>query len=428
MGAIEVVRVRVHLKTYGCTANQADSRRILTMVRGLGHTISSEVEADAVIVNTCTVTGQTERKVMREIDRLIGAGMDVIVAGCIPAAQPEELRDLDILGSVTPKSLDRIRRLLPDDGGVSARERERCSSEPIIPENAAVAPVEIATGCVGRCSYCIVKRARGDLHSRPIEEIVEEVSKLVASGVWEIQLTSQDTACYGWDTGSSLPELLSELSKVGGDFRIRIGMMNPATARSITDELIEAYRSEKVYKFLHLPVQSGSDKVLIDMRREYSVKDYQRISRRFTDNFPLGVVSTDFIVGYPTETDADFLKTLKLLQEMQPLKVNITRYSKRPHTDASRLQDLPERVKKERSRRLTEEHLRIAREILSRYRGEVCEVTVTTRGRDHTSIARDDNYRYIVIKERLPLGSRHRVKITGAKSTYLIGERVTRTT
>jgi len=416
--------VKVNLKTYGCTANHADSHRILGVVRGLGHTICGEVEADAVIVNTCTVTGRTEQKVMGEIHRLIGAGMDVIVAGCIPAAQPEELENLDLRGSVTPKNLDGIGRLLPDnaDGG-----RERRSTGLIIPDGTAIAPVEIATGCVGNCSYCIVKKARGELVSRPAGEIRQEVCELVKRGVCEIQLTSQDTACYGWDIGSSLPELLSELCGVAGDFRIRVGMMNPGTVRSILDELIEAYWCDKVYKFLHLPIQSGSDHVLIDMKRGHSVEDYCLISDKFTDSFPFGVVSTDFIVGYPTETDADFLSTLELLRELQPFKVNITRYSKRPHTEANRLRDLPEWVKKERSRRLTEEHLRIAGEILHRCIGGVCEVAVTTAGRDHTSIARDDNYRYIVIKESLPPGSLHTVKITGAKNTYLIGERVSRT-
>ena len=416
--------MKVHLKTFGCTANHADSRRILGVVGGLGHTICSEAEADAVIVNTCTVTGRTEQKVLGEIHRLIGIGMDVIVAGCIPAAQPEELADLDLCGTVTPRSFDRIGHLLPDHAG---RGRERCSTDPVVPVGAVVAPVEIATGCVGNCSYCIVKKARGELVSRPTAEIFEEVCELVKRGVWEIQLTSQDTACYGWDIGSSLPGLLSELSGIAGDFRIRVGMMNPATARKILDELIEAYRCDKVYKFLHLPIQSGSDQVLTDMKRGHSAEEYRMISDKFTDNFPLGVVSTDFIVGYPTETDTDFLRTLELFRELQPFKVNITRYSKRPHTEASSLRDLPEWVKKERSRRLTEEHRRIAREILHRYIGGVCEVAVTTTGRDHTSIARDDNYRYIVIKEKLALGSRHKVKIRDAKSTYLIGERVSRT-
>jgi len=293
-----------------------------------------------------------------------------------------------------------------------------------LPASTAIAAVNIATGCIGDCSYCIVKKARGELTSKPIPEIKQEVIKLISNGIWEIQLAGQDTACYGMDTGSSLPELLHELSNIQGDFRIRVGMMNPAAAKNITGELIEAYQNEKIYKFLHLPVQSGSDTILEDMKRHYTTEDYRKIISAFRSSYPDGTVSTDFIVGYPTETEEDFQHTLALLREMQAFKVNITRFSARPHTKASQLKEISSEIKKERSRKLTKEYHRIAEQILHRYIGKTCRVTVTKRGKNNTSITRDDNYRYIVIKEKLPLSSHHRVKITDAAVTYLIGKRI----
>jgi MiaB-like tRNA modifying enzyme len=411
--------MKVHIKTYGCTANQADSRSLASRIIQLGHTLCDEVCADVVVVNTCTVTGYTERRVLSDIKRLQKEGREVVVAGCLPAAQPEHMQQLRISKIITPKRLENINQLLPKNPSFKTSDLVGEISS----NNTALGAVSIATGCVGNCSYCIVKKARGELKSKPPSEIKQEVSELVSKGVWEIQLTAQDTACYGWDIDYSLPELLEELSRLPGDFRIRVGMMNPATAITSTDELLEAYQSEKVYKFLHLPVQSGSDKILADMNRGHTIADYKHIISGFSAKYPEGIVSTDFIVGYPTETEEDFEQTLALLKETRAFKVNITRYSPRPHTVGASLTDLPQWIKKERSRRLTKEHLRISEEILQRYLGETCEVTVIEQGKNNTSIARDDNYRYIVIKEQLPLGSRHRVRITDTKTTYLIARR-----
>lgn len=409
--------MRVHVKTYGCTANQADSRSLEERIRELGHTLCDAEGADVVVVNTCTVTEYTERRVLSDIRNLQKTGREVIVAGCLPAAQPEQVKRLGITRILTPQTLENIEQLLPRNSPTSASEHvgeSLCGG--------AVGAVSIATGCVGSCSYCIVKLARGELKSRSPLEIKQEVSRLVRGGVWEIQLTAQDTACYGWDIDSSLPELVEELSGIPGDFRIRLGMMNPASAKKLAGGLREVFECEKVYRFLHLPVQSGSDRVLRDMNRGHTVADYKRIVRMFQREHPGGVVSTDFIVGYPSETEEDFKETLSLLRETRVFKVNITRYSPRPHTPAHALKDLPSWVKKQRSRRLTAEHLRISEEILNQYLGEVCDVTVVEQGREGTSIARDDNYRYIIVRGQLPPGSRCRVRITGSRTTYLIAE------
>ena len=455
--------MKIYIKTYGCTANHADSRYIAEAITSIGHTLCDEADADMIIVNTCTVTECTEQRVLSYIrshhhdhhsdnhcHHSDNHGKDMIVAGCLPAAQPEYMRQLGIDKFITPRTLNDITRLIPENTTKSITENTApglISQNPLptstaiavpietmgsgckitqnpLPTSTAIAAVNIATGCIGDCSYCIVKKARGELTSKPIPEIKQEVTKLISNGIWEIQLAGQDTACYGLDTGYSLPELLDELSNISGDFRIRVGMMNPAAAKNITGELIEAYRNEKIYKFLHLPVQSGSDTVLEDMKRHYKTEDYRKIISAFRSHYPDGIVSTDFIVGYPTERGEDFQHTLALLREVQAFKVNITRFSPRPHTKASQLKEISSGIKKERSRELTKEHHRIARQILHRYIGKTCNVTVTKRGKNNTSVTREDNYRYIVIKEKLPLTSHHRVKITDAAVTYLVGRRL----
>ncbi len=486
--------MKIYIKTYGCTANHADSRYIAEAITNIGHTLCDEANAEIIIVNTCTVTECTEQRVLSYIKHHRNK-KDVIVAGCLPAAQPEHMYQLGIDKFITPRTLNDITKLIPKNitkptpentasslipqnplptstsiaapmetmgcghkithnhlpasTAIAAQDslflhliakqsrvisaHEGCSSLFLhtkgaahnhLPSSTSIAAVNIATGCIGVCSYCIVKKARGELTSKPIPEIKQEVIKLISNGIWEIQLAGQDTACYGLDTGCSLPELLHELSSIPGDFRIRVGMMNPAAAKNITGELIEAYQSEKIYKFLHLPVQSGSDIILEDMQRHYKTEDYRKIISAFRSSYPDGIVSTDFIVGYPTETKEDFQRTLALLREMQAFKVNITRFSPRPHTKAIQLKEISSGIKKERSRELTKEHHRIAEQILHRYIGKTCDVTVTKRGKNNTSITRDDNYRYIVIKEKLPLTSHHRVKITDAAVTYLIGKRM----
>ncbi|CAD6493115.1 MAG: tRNA-2-methylthio-N(6)-dimethylallyladenosine synthase [Candidatus Argoarchaeum ethanivorans] len=479
--------MKIYIKTYGCTANHADSRYIAEAITSIGHTLCDEADADMIIVNTCTVTESTEQRVLSYIrshhhdhhsdnhcHHSDNHGKDMIVAGCLPAAQPEYMHQLGIDKFITPRTLNDITKLIPENTtepvpentasslipqnplptstaiaapvetmgcghkiannnlptstAIAAQDslflHTQCVAHNNLPTSTAIAAVNIATGCTGDCSYCIVKKARGELTSKPIPEIKQEVTKLISNGIWEIQLAGQDTACYGLDTGCSLPELLHELSNIRGGFRIRVGMMNPAVAKSITDELIEAYQNEKIYKFLHLPVQSGSDTVLEDMRRHYKTENYRKIISAFRSRYPDGIVSTDFIVGYPTERGEDFQHTLALLREVQAFKVNITRFSSRPHTKASQLKEISSGIKKERSRELTKEHHRIARQILHRYIGKTCNVTVTKRGKNNTSVTRDDNYRYIVIKEKLPLTSHHKVKITDAAVTYLVGERM----
>jgi threonylcarbamoyladenosine tRNA methylthiotransferase CDKAL1 len=416
--------MKIHIKTFGCTANKADSHRIMQLLASQGYVFVSNPDlADLIVVNTCTVTQTTQQKVLKYINLLSDQGKDVVIAGCLPAAQPDILDGIDY-PSVTPASLDDITDIVGsnfvDSNIVGSNGITAPYDIPILEGVTGI--VSISQGCAGQCSYCIVKQARGKLVSRPVPDIVDEIKLLIWRGVREIQLTSQDTSAYGMDMGIRLPELLRAITAVEGDYMIRVGMMNPFTVIGIINDIIESFKNPHIFKFLHIPIQSGSDKVLQHMNRKHTAEEFKYIVDTFRNNFPGIVISTDFIVGYPTETEQDFNDTLKLLTKLRPQKVNITRYSPRPNTLSSQLRDLPSWKKKERSRRLTKLHHTINRELLRKRIGDTIHVVTTEVGTDNSTIGRDIYYNNIVVRKDIPLGNWYDVKITGSTITYLIGE------
>ncbi|RCV63377.1 tRNA A37 methylthiotransferase MiaB [Methanophagales archaeon] len=397
---------KVSIVTFGCTANTGDTMEMRAILRDAGHEIVEESEADVVIVNTCTVTKRTELNVIRRLKALKERGKTVVVAGCMAAAQPELVKSIfgDDVAMVTPRDI-------------------RVSDEQRLEFDGVIAVITIAQGCVGKCSYCIVKQARGELKSYKPEKICGAVKSAVECGANEIRLTSQDSSAYGWDSSNiKLPALLEQITALEGDFRIRVGMMNPFTLMPILDELLEAFDSEKIFKFFHVPVQSGSGRVLTEMRRNYKVADFVEIVAGIRARFRDSTISTDFIIGFPTETEADFLASLNLMEELKPEKVNITRFSSRPGTEASKLTDLLEREKKRRSRIFSTVYHNIVLAKNKALEGVELPVLVTEPGKKGGVMARDSAYRAIVVNDDLPLGASYNVRVTEAKSTYLVAD------
>ena len=399
---------KIRLETFGCTANVGDTMKLRAILRKEGHAIVAEDEADVVIVNTCTVTKRTELNVLKRLKELKEEGKEVVVAGCMAAAQPDLVKS--ILGN-------EVTMVTPQDIYKSYIEDQWLDFDGVI------SVIPIAMGCVGKCSYCIVKRARGDLRSYKPEKICEAVKSAVERGAKEIRITSQDCSAYGWESSEivKLPELLEMITSVEGDFRIRVGMMNPFTMIHILDELLETFDSKKIFKFFHVPVQSGSDKVLRDMNRNYKVADFVEIVKSIRQRFEDSTICTDFIIGFPTETEEDFFSSLSLLDELKPEKVNITRFSPRPETEVSKLKDLLEREKKKRSRIFSSLYQKIVREKNNELEGKKLPVLITERGKKGGVICRDPAYRLVVLDKDLPLGATYTVRVTEARSTYLLG-------
>jgi MiaB/RimO family radical SAM methylthiotransferase len=268
--------------------------------------------------------------------------------------------------------------------------------------------------------------ARGHLRSYTVHEIVDRVRKDLGRGLREFWITSQDVACYGKDQDTSLAELLGALSAIGGDFKIRVGMMTPNVALSILEGLVEAYRSEHVFKFIHLPVQSGDDQTLKRMRRFYSVDDFKGIVDAFRVRFPEITLSTDVICGFPGESEEAFEKSLALVKEVKPDVVNLSKFFARPRTSAVAMErDLVSLTEIKRRSRLMAELVReVALERNRRWVGWAGEILVDEVGKIRGSwVGRNFAYKPIVVKSADNLlGKNLRVKVTGAFQTHLEAE------
>ena len=415
--------MRFYIETYGCTANMGNSQELAEALQEMGHIPSSMDRADAIVLNTCAVTEKTERKVLRRLRQLQGDRL--VVAGCLPAALPASISGLScrgILGLLNRCSAGRIEDLFGLSCFCPEATPPSYGSLTCQPSQNLCGIVNVAEGCNGACTYCIVRKARGGLKSRSPDDIAAQVERMVAVGLAEIQITAQDTAAYGSDRASDLAQLLDRLAAIPGEFMLRVGMMNPDSLLGIQGQLLRAFSSPKIYRFLHIPVQSGSDRILEEMGRRYHAGDIPELLSAFRSSYPDTGIITDVIIGFPGETQEDFEDSMHLIERMQPDKVNITRFSARPGTPAARLYDMPDRIKKDRSREMTRLWLDIAARRNEQYEGKIISALVTERGRDATMKARADNYLGIVVEGDPKLGSFIDVLVTASNPFYLSGQ------
>ena len=292
---------------------------------------------------------------------------------------------------------------------------------PKIRLNSAIGIVEIASGCMSECTFCQTKLSKGDLKSYRIGDIVRQVKTEISDGCNEVWLTSTDNGCYGLDIGADLPELVNTISEIDKNFFIRVGMMNPMYMPKIRDGLLKSFESNKVFKFLHVPVQSGSNKVLNDMKRGHTEQTFRDITQQFRRKFDKFTISTDIIVGFPTETEEDFEQTLKLLEDTKPDIVNLSRYSQRPGTDAAEMNQIDVIEVKRRSKIVSELINKISKENNRNWIGWEGQVTFDE---EHEGQVRGRNFAYkpIFVKEEPKIGQISNVKIIDTTTHSLIGQ------
>jgi threonylcarbamoyladenosine tRNA methylthiotransferase CDKAL1 len=390
-----------------------------------------EAEADVLIYNTCAVKGPTENRIIDALKR-VPKGKKLVVAGCLPMISFERLmREVRFDGVVGPAAgkgiVDVIARVLDGEkvvelGGLDAKPK---LDLPRVKSNPVVSVVPVNYGCLGSCAYCCVVFARGHLRSYSIKEVAERVRSDFEAGAREFWVTSQDTACYGKDLGSNLAELLEALDGLAGEFKIRVGMMTPNMVTDMQAKLIGAFRSDKVFKFLHLPVQSGDDETLERMRRFYTAEQFKSLVNAFRTEFPDLTLATDIIVGFPGETREAFENTLKLLEEVKPDVVNVSKFFARPKTKAAEIkEDLVELGEiKRRSTVAAQLAKQVSFERNQRWVGWVGEVLVDEKGKVEGSwVGRNFAYKPVAIKSMDNLlGKTLRVKVVEASATYLKG-------
>lgn len=426
-------QTKAYLETYGCAANQAHSEVMKGLLSRAGCKVVQNKElADVLILNSCIVKSPTENRIIHQLKEWEEKYSDkgLILAGCMPQAEYSRARefvpDASFVGPNNCKGI--VKAVRKTVGGEQVeylderREEKLCL--PRIRQNSLVDICEVAQGCLGSCSYCQVKSAKGSLKSFPPRKILKEVKQSLNTGCKEVWVTSQDTAAYGRDLGTTLPELLQRVVKLPGNFRVRVGMMNANTAKPILDELVEVFQDEKIYSFLHLPLQSGSDRILERMNRNYTVNGFKEVVRTFREKIPKLNFWTDLIVGFPGETEEDFKATKETIKEIGPDFVNLSKFGARPGTEAKQMEQVSTKVKKKRSRELSKLVDEISEERKGKFLGTTREVLVTERGRKPGQWkGRDDSYRPVLTSSENDLrGKFVPVKIESKRGGGLQGE------
>lgn len=421
----------IYIESYGCSASQCEAEIMAGLLEAAGFdVIKNEKYADLIIIVTCYVKSPTEQRILFRIKQLKESyhNKKLIIAGCMPEGIYRTVAsiapDASLVSTHHVKEIAQAVKKTLEGKRVEylGKSEEVKLCLPKIRKNPVIDIVPISSGCNSSCAYCCVRLAKGKLFSYPKDIIIKEIENSIKQGCKEIWLTSQDNASYGLEDKSKLPELLNDISRIQGKFFVRIGMMNPKNVLPMLEELIKSYQNEKIYKFLHLPLQSGDDKVLDKMNRGYKVEDFLKIVKKFRKNINLNLW-TDVIVGFPGETEDQFENTVKIIEEIKSDWTNVSKFGLRPKTPAEKLEQLPRNIVNERSEKMSEIVRKISLEKNKEWIGWEGPVLVSKKGKGpHRWLGRNLAYKLIMIesKENL-LGKLVKVKIEKAGFSRLIG-------
>ncbi len=435
------MKANIYVKTFGCSLNRSDSERIKGILKADSFNIVNDVtESDIVIINSCTVKNVAEQKLYREIRNSEKLGKKIIVAGCVPQAEKKlaqtTLKKYSIIGpnnindivKVVNATLENKRIVLLDD-----KHPINKINNSTLPENKLIAIIPISEGCIGNCSYCKTKQARGNINSYTPEKIIKKIEESLKSGAKEIWLTAQDTSCYGIDIETSLPQLLEKIIKIKYDFKIRVGMGNPNSFLKEIDNYLEIFENDKenkLYKFFHIPVQSGSNKILKDMNRFYDVEDFKKLIKIIKTRLPDACIATDIIVGYPKESDKDFKESLDLITWLKADILNVSRFWIRPQTEVESkgYKHLPTLLIKERTKEMTDLFKEISKQENDKWKTWQGQVLISEKGKNNSLVGKNDSYKQVVfhceevLKNKLKLGDKVIAKTQSLDRYHINGE------
>ncbi len=417
--------VKVYIKTYGCTLNQADSDIMAGLLKNNGAELADEKEADVIVMNTCSVKKPTEQRILDRLRELDRQGRRVVVAGCMAKSKEAIWGRAHNASILTTSNVQRVgeavstayaggRAIFDGDG-----RPEKLSF--FSPSSGVIARVPVSEGCLSSCSFCETKYARGQLNSFSEQLILKAIEGSVSRGAREVQLTSQDMGAYGADKKTNIAELMKKIALLDGDFSVRVGMLNPEHLHRYFGELVEAMQSERFYKFVHLPVQAGSNRVLQQMGRHYTAEKFCDYVKELRETVPGIAIETDIIVGYPTESLSDFDATIDMLKEARPDVTNISKYCARPHARASKLKPINNNEMSRRSLLLSRLVRSMQKEKNSRFIGSSMDVLITESTGRSTN-GRTSSYKQVVLPGiESELGGRMSVSICAASANVLYG-------
>ncbi|MFG6121110.1 MULTISPECIES: tRNA (N(6)-L-threonylcarbamoyladenosine(37)-C(2))-methylthiotransferase MtaB [Thalassobacillus] len=431
----------VAFHTLGCKVNHYETEAVWQLFKDQGYErVDFDRESDVYVINTCTVTNTGDKKSRQVIRRAIRKNPDgvICVTGCYAQTSPGEIMDIPgvdiVVGTQNRvKMLDYIEQYKQERqpiNGVTNIMKNRVYEELDVPyfTDRTRASLKIQEGCNNFCTFCIIPWARGLMRSRKPEDVIKQAQQLVDAGYKEIVLTGIHTGGYGEDMKDyNLAMLLRELDeKVTGLKRIRISSIE---ASQITDDVIQVLNdSDKIVRHLHIPLQSGSDTVLKRMRRKYTMEFYKERIERIKEALPDLAITSDVIVGFPGETEEEFMETYRAVQEIGYSELHVFPFSKRTGTPAARMDNqVDEEVKNERVHRLIELSDQQAKEYASRFENDVLEVIPEEEDKETENggvlIGYTDNYLKVKFEGSKELiGKIVKVKITEAGYPYNEGQ------
>jgi threonylcarbamoyladenosine tRNA methylthiotransferase CDKAL1 len=328
-----------------------------------GYTIVETIEdSDLCIFNSCTVKNPSQEAAVNLVLKADNLGKKIVVTGCVPQADQSipMFEKASLLGVSNINSIVTVvEETLKGNRVVIIGKSTDLPDITVMPKmrrNKLVEIIAISTGCLGQCTYCKTKHARGELGSYPIEAIITRVKSAINEGVKQIWLTSEDLGAYGIDLGTDIVQLLYAIVSIiemTPDVMLRLGMTNPPYMLQHAEQVAKILSHDQVFEFLHVPVQSGSNSVLRDMKREYTAEDFNLLVEILRSRLPTVTIATDIICGFPQETDQDHMDTLSLIEQHKFPVINISQFYPRPGTPAARMPRVPTKIAKQRSSEVT---------------------------------------------------------------------------
>lgn len=427
--------MKVYFFTLGCKVNQYETQEMSELFQKAGYEITQNpCEADISVINSCTVTAESVRKVRQTVRKLKKQAPEsfIVLTGCASQAEPqicEELPELDLmLGNRNNKEIVSLCENAMKTGHFVNAHKEHLTGDAF--EGTGItrfdghtrAFLKIQDGCDRFCSYCLIPAARGRSRSKTLEQIDKELKALSENGYSEIVFVGINLSDYGKNTEYSLPDALELAEKYDGIKRIRLGSLEPD---HITPEIIK--RLSKISKLcpqFHISVQSGCDSVLKKMNRHYTSAEYKELVKQLRENFSDASITTDILVGFPSETEENFLETVQFAKDTAFEKIHVFPYSVRRNTPAAKMKQLTNAVKEERARELIKTASEIRKNFLLSQKGKTVEVLFETEHENYSE-GYTENYTPVRIFDNIDRkGKFVIVKITDANEDYCTAQQV----
>jgi MiaB-like tRNA modifying enzyme len=421
------------IKTFGCTHNLADSQKMGEILLNLKLKLASEEVADLIIVNSCGVKTNTEQKILAYLDKLGKDNRNVIITGCLPfiaSSIMEKIQTLipKFIGIIHPINISHLESVVESFTEKNATgiiidksiEPQQVKSKIFIKnQNSPIGILQISEGCIGNCSFCATKNARGSYHAFPIEDLTAQIDLFLRQNKKEIWLTSQDCGINVNDSDIFF-DLCNYIAEIPEKVLFRIGMINPEQIIKEHIKYSKIFESERFYKFLHIPIQSANDRILQLMNRRYTREDLEFIFSILREKDPKFSIATDIIAGFPSEEPNEFQDTLDFLQKFCPDVTNISKFSSRPGTSAKNLKPLDSKIIKARTSKAAEIVSQISLERNKMWVDWEGPIFLNEVGKNNSIMGRNNYYKCIVLKEG-NVGDWVFTKIIDAKKNFCLG-------